>query len=82
MKKLFAAMIALYLMVLSSYGQNDEIRAPAIGVSFFLNDFTTAARIRASSLSAVLRDKRLAKIKEMSPGLAITYFTGLKNHID
>jgi OOP family OmpA-OmpF porin len=82
MKKLFAAMIALYLMVLSSYGQNDEIRAPAIGVSFFLNDFTTAARIRASSLSAVLRDKKLAKFKEMSPGLAITYFTGLKNHLD
>jgi len=82
MKKIFASMFVLYLMVPSSYAQDDEKRVPAIGVSFFLNDFTTAARIRASSLSAVIRDKKLAKLKDMSPGLAITYFTGLKNHLD
>ena len=86
MKKIFAAMFALYLMVPSSYaqngGKNDEKRVPALGVSFFLNDFITASRIRTTSLNAVLRDKKWAKFKEMSPGLAITYFTGLTNHID
>jgi OmpA-OmpF porin, OOP family len=82
MKKIFASMFAMYLMVPSSYGQDDEIRPAALGVSFFLNDFTTASRIRTTSLNAVLRDKKWAKFKEMSPGLSITYFKGLKKHID
>jgi hypothetical protein len=62
--------------------QDRPIRPQALGVSFIMNDFETAQRIRTESLSAVFRDKSWAKFKEMSPGLALTYFQGLKPHID
>jgi OOP family OmpA-OmpF porin len=81
MKKILALLMALSAFIPGS-GQDDEIRPAAIGVSFFLNDFTTADRIRSSSLSRVLSDDKWAKLKDMSPGLAITYFKGLKRLID
>ncbi|HEX5652837.1 MAG TPA: OmpA family protein [Chitinophagaceae bacterium] len=82
MKKLLAACFALYLFIPASRAQDDEIRRPAIGISFFLNDFKTPERIRNTSLAQVLRDKQWADFSEMSPGLAIHYFKGLKKHID
>ena len=42
MKKILAVLLALYLIVPASFAQDDEIRPAAIGVSFILNDFTTA----------------------------------------
>lgn len=82
MKKLLSALFALCLMLPASYGQDDEKMPKALGVSFFLNDFVSANRIRTTSLSQVLSDKRMAKIREMNPGLAINYFKGLTKHID
>jgi outer membrane protein OmpA-like peptidoglycan-associated protein len=82
MKKLLSALFALYLLVPSVNGQNDDIRPKALGISFFLNDFITPSRIRTTSLSQVLSDKKFAKIREMSPGLAITYFKGVKKYVD
>jgi len=82
MKKVLSAMFALYLMVPSSYGQDDEIRPPALGISFFLSDFKTANLIRTTSLNAVLRDKKWTKLSQLTPGIAINYFKGLKKHID
>jgi OOP family OmpA-OmpF porin len=82
MKKILSALFALYLLVPNSYGQTDEIRPKAIGVSFFLNDFVSASRIRTTSLSKVIADKQFAALSDMSPGLAINYFQGLKKHVD
>ncbi len=83
MKKILSAIIALYLLVPAAFAQKGEYkRLPAIGISFFLNDFITAERIRSTSLSQVLADKKWAKMRQMSPGLAITYFKGLTDHID
>jgi OmpA-OmpF porin, OOP family len=82
MKKILAALVALYLLVPATYGQDDEIRPKAIGINFFLNDFATANRIRTTSLSQVFRDKKWAKIGEMSPGIGINYFQGLRPHLD
>ncbi|HPN58700.1 MAG TPA: hypothetical protein PLU11_05990 [Chitinophagaceae bacterium] len=82
MKKILSAIIALYLIVPTAKAQDDEIRPKAIGVSFFVNDFITPDRIRTTSLSQVISAKRFAKIREMAPGLAVTYFKGLKPHID
>jgi OmpA-OmpF porin, OOP family len=82
MKKIITACIALYLLTTSVHAQDDEIRPPAIGVSFFFNDFTTAQRIRSTSLSQVFRDQKWAKTSEMNPGIGIHYFKGLKKHID
>ncbi len=83
MKKILSALIALYLLVPAVNAQKEDYRRPAaIGISFFLNDFVTADRIRSTSLSSVLGNKKLAKIRQMSPGLAFSYFKGLANHVD
>lgn len=57
-------------------------RPAAIGISFFLNDYVTAQRIRTTSLNSVLANKSQARFRDMSPGLAVTYFQGLTPHID
>ncbi len=58
------------------------IRPSALGVSFVLNDYETARLIRSTSLSSVLNNKQFGEIKEMSPGIAVSYFKGLRDHID
>jgi len=82
MKKILAVLLALSVFIPSGFGQDDEVRPAALGVSFFLNDFVTPSRIRTSSLSQVLTNKRWEKTKNMSPGMAIHYFKGIKRHID
>ncbi len=82
MKRMIAIVLAISLMSPSGFSQTDEIRPAAIGVSFILNDFETAARIRNSSLSSVLSKKQWSKFGEMSPGIAVSYFKGLKKHVD
>ena len=82
MKKILSALIALYLLVPASYGQDDEIRPKAVGFSFFLNDFISASRIRTSSLNQVLSSKRMAKFGQMDPGMAFNYFKGISKHAD
>jgi outer membrane protein OmpA-like peptidoglycan-associated protein len=82
MKKILTILFALYFVVPGASAQDDEIRPAAIGVSFILNDFTTADRIRSGSLSRVLSNKQWAKVREMAPGLAVSYFKGLRKHVD
>jgi len=84
MKKILASLVSVLCFIDFVYSQttNAPIRQPAIGVSFFLNDFITPARIRSSGFNAVVRDKSAAKFKEMAPGLAINYATGITPHID
>ncbi|HEX7902842.1 MAG TPA: OmpA family protein [Chitinophagaceae bacterium] len=82
MKKILAICIALYLLAPMAHAQDDEIRRPAIGISFFFTDFKTAEKIRNSTVGRVIRDKQWAGFNEMSPGLAVHYFKGLKKHLD
>ena len=82
MRKIFASFIILSLLSLDSIAQSDNIRSKSIGVSFILNDFLTANRIRNGSLEQVMREDRWAKFSEMAPGLAITYFKGLHRNVD
>lgn len=82
MRKILALFFALYLFAPAGFAQDEEIRPAAIGVSFILNDYTTADRIRSGSLSRVFADKNWAKLKDMSPGIAISYFKGLRKHLD
>ena len=83
MKKILSAFFALSLLVPATHGQSKAyVRPPAIGISFFLNDFISPDRIRSTSLSQVLSDKKMARLNQMSPGLAINYFKGLTNHVD
>ncbi|RYG33524.1 MAG: hypothetical protein EOO01_33125, partial [Chitinophagaceae bacterium] len=77
MRKLTAIFFALYLFTPNLQAQDDDIRPAAIGVSFILNDYTTASRIRSTSLSRVFSTNSWAKFKEMSPGIGLSYFKGL-----
>ena len=83
MKKLLASVIVLFNLLVTAHGQTiAPVRQSAIGISYTLTDFITAQRIRSSSLTNVLNDKAVAKISEMAPGLAISYFKGLLPKID
>ncbi len=83
MKKILSALFALYLIVPASYGQKEKsIRQQSVGISFFLNDFLTPERIRTTSLNKVISDKKFAKMSDMTPGLAVSYFKGVSNHVD
>jgi OmpA-OmpF porin, OOP family len=82
MRKLTAIFFAIYLFTPDLQAQDDEIRPAAIGVSFILNDYTTANRIRSTSLSRVFSANSWGKFKEMSPGIGLSYFKGLSKHID
>lgn len=88
MQKLYGVALACMFLSVFTYAQdntdnNREYKRPAaIGVYFFLTDFKTANDIRTTSLNSVLDRKQFGKIKEMSPGLALTYIKGISNHLD
>lgn len=82
MKNVLAAFIVSCFVFINASAQDKPVRAKALGLSFIMNDFNTAQRIRGGSLSRVFRDKSWAKFNEMTPGLALNYFQGLKPHID
>ena len=82
MKKIVLSLLTTCI-ILTSFGQSkDNVRPSALGISFFFNDFSTAQRIRSTSLSTVLSNKQWAKFKEMDPGIAVSFFRGLRDHID
>ena len=83
MKKFLVSMMVCTSLLSDCFAQNEDyIRPASIGVGFFFNDYITPGRIRSGSVSTVFREKQWASFKEMSPGLAISYFKGLRNHID
>jgi len=83
MKKFLLMALAIYFFLPFLSGQTtDETRPPAFGISFFVNDYITPKRIRSGSLSKVLNDKQWAKFRELSPGIALSYFKGLTTYID
>jgi OOP family OmpA-OmpF porin len=85
MKKILAILVPFFFIA-NSFSQDSVkrsyVRKPALGVSFFFNDYVTAQRIRSSSLSSVIANKQKAKLKDMNHGIAVNYFKGLNNHVD
>ncbi|HVF95719.1 MAG TPA: OmpA family protein [Flavisolibacter sp.] len=79
MKKLLLAFVVLFSALAANNVQAQNSRK-TIAISFVANDFVTAQRIRASSLSSVLRTKQFEKFKEMSHGFALTYAKGATPH--
>ena len=81
MKKCILSLLALVCCVIA-YAQNDYKKGSLIGVHLVLNDFKTAAALRANGLSNVLKTKDWSKVKNMSAGLALSYTQGLTDHLD
>lgn len=83
MKHLFVSLLAASFIFSEAKAQDDEyIRSSELGVSLNFYDFVTPQRIRSSSLSAVLRDKKWATLDEMNVGLGLHYYKGLTKLID
>jgi hypothetical protein len=57
-------------------------KQPTLSVNFLLNDYRTAQLIQERSVSEVLKHDTWSEIREMFPGLAITYHKGLSDHVD
>jgi len=83
MKKILFSFLALSIGA-SAFSQAPESykKRPTLVFNGFLNDFTTASRIKASSLSSVLNNSGWAKISETTPGIGLQYLQGLNEHID
>lgn len=60
----------------------DYKKRPTLAVNLVFNDFTTAARIRSSSLSSVLNGKDWARLSDMNAGLSLQYLQGLSDLVD
>src|SRR4030095_9369167 len=82
MKKLLASVVVLSSLFTTVHSETTPIRQSAIGISFTLTDFLTAQQIRSGSLTEVLIEKSGAKLKDMAPGIAVSYFKGLRPRID
>lgn len=82
MKKLLL-LVGSFGIFAASFGQTpDYKKRRALGVSFFLNDFKTAADIRTNGIVSVFKADNFFKTSRMNPGLALSYLSGLNNHVD
>ena len=81
MKKFILSILTLIVCTIT-YGQNDYKKQPTLGFHLFFNDFQTAADVRKNGLANVIKDKKFAKSKRMTSGLAISYIKGLSNRLD
>ena len=83
MKKFLFSLIAVGLAAVSfAQAPISYKKRPTLGVNFFMKDMKTAILIDKTSLSNVFANKQWAKLKDMSPGLGLTYYEGLTEHID
>ncbi|MFL5773273.1 MAG: OmpA family protein [Flavisolibacter sp.] len=82
MKNVFASFLFIFLLSESVLAQDGYVRKKSIGVSFILDDFTSAQKIRSTSLDKVLREKQFAKFNQMSPGLGLSFINNLNRNID
>ncbi|HZG25346.1 MAG TPA: hypothetical protein VEZ17_12235, partial [Chitinophagaceae bacterium] len=82
-KSLLLSLLATIAVALQTYSQDsDHVKGPALGIHFLFNDFKSPAIIKASSLSSALANKTLAKFKDMSPGISISYREGISSNFD
>src|SRR5258706_16078668 len=81
MKKVYLLIFAITVFI-NGFSQSDYRKQPALGFSFVLNDFKTAAEIRSNGLVSVLRAKNLFRTSRMNIGIGINYLDGLSDHVD
>lgn len=83
MKKIAVFLIALASFKSATYAQSgDGVQPGTLAVQFFLNDFKSAQTVRSNNLGTVLKNREFGKIKEMSPGIAISYIKGVSKRYD
>ncbi len=81
MKKFILSILTLIGCAVA-YSQNDYKKLPSLGVHFIVNDFETAAELRATGLANVLKSKQFKNTNRYNAGLAVSYTQGVGNHFD
>lgn len=78
---LFCGLIFIYFINVTA---QDTLytKSPTIGLNFYYNDFVTAQRIHATSISDVIKSKQWNQPHLMEGGFGLEYLQGLTNHID
>jgi OmpA-OmpF porin, OOP family len=83
MKKTIGFILSMVLVSTLAVAQDDDaIQKPTFAVHFIMNDFKGAANVRANSLGVVFKNRQFGKIKDMAPGLAFNYISGLTKTFD
>ena len=83
MKKIPGLIAAVLLLQSFAFSQSEDlIQGPTLGVQFFFNDFKSAEAVRKNSLAIVFKNQEFGNIKEMSPGLSISYTQGISKYFD
>ncbi|MEO5996171.1 MAG: hypothetical protein ABIN89_05585 [Chitinophagaceae bacterium] len=82
MKKLLSSLFLLMMFVTVFSQDSQPVKNSVLGISFFFNDFKTAQYIRTNSLSSTLLNKKFGKVKDMVPGLALSYWQGINSYLD
>lgn len=82
MKKLILSILTV-LLIVNVFAQSGDHRRPAsFGVSFFVNDFKSAAEIKKNGLGDYLKAGNLFNKDRFGPGMAINFLKGLSDHVD
>lgn len=83
MKKLLFSLMAVGLAA-ASFAQTPMSykKRPSLGLNFFMKDMNTAILIDRTSLSSVLNNDQWTKLSDMSPGLNLSYYQGITEHLD
>jgi OmpA-OmpF porin, OOP family len=83
MTKGFLLIMSISFLCSRADGQSrDNIQDPTLSVSFLFDDFRSASAVRSSSLRTAIRNHEFARIRDMSPGLGLSYIEGLSDHFD
>lgn len=82
MKKLTLSLLVLMIGMSASAQSTNLKKRPTLGISFLAQDFVTPELIDRTSLGDVLRQKSWNKLQNMNPGINISYFEGLSDHVD
>lgn len=79
----FIPFLILMSTSMSTFAQDVVTQKPSgLGLNFFFNDFQSATAIRANPLGSAIRDKKLARIKDMNSGLAISFVKHINPKVD
>ncbi|MEX0635269.1 MAG: hypothetical protein WD135_00770, partial [Ferruginibacter sp.] len=81
MKKIMLFLAAMVCFTLA-IAQNNFKKTAGFAVQFTLNDFKTPQSLRSGGVAAAIKDEDWKTMKEMSPGIALSYLQGLSDHVD
>ena len=70
------------IVIFNSVFAQDNIKKPSLGLNFFLSDFQMAKDIRKNGLSYIVNNRLFFQGKNLNPGLALSYLSGISKHID